>query len=217
VYVIFLTKGTIEVSIATMKKSARNHVDEVYVIGFVPTYELPAQTLISLDPFLDPLILEIENGFIEGIDVEYALALPGFPSGPVTLHHLLLWTGDHVAQCEVSKTLFCDQKGCQFCHLTGERVPDSTHYCYPDCRQTAWMPNAARKFSDIIEELDVIDQEERQSIRKELLKKVGFRGTSLLHRLNPLYGFDVTKDFVIDLQHGLPLNPVKHEFEALIG
>jgi hypothetical protein len=79
------------------------------------------------------------------------------------------------------------------------------------------MPNAARKFSDIIEELDVIDQEERQSIRKELSKKVGFKGMCLLHRLNPLYGFDVTKDFVIDLQHGLPLNPVKHEFEALIG
>jgi hypothetical protein len=115
VYVIFLTKGTIEVSIATMKKSARNHVDEVYVIGFVPTYELPAQTLISLDPFLDPLILEIENGFIEGIDVEYALALPGFPSGPATLHHLLLlWTGDHMAQCEVSKALFVAKKDVNF-------------------------------------------------------------------------------------------------------
>lgn len=39
---------------------------------------------------------------------------------------------------------------------------------------------------------------------------------SILHRLHPLYGFDVTKDCVIDLQHGSPLNPVKHEFGALL-
>jgi hypothetical protein len=50
-----------------MRKSARNHVDKVYVIGFVPTYLLPAKMLISLDPFLDPLTREIEDGFIEGM------------------------------------------------------------------------------------------------------------------------------------------------------
>ena len=92
---------------------------------------------------------------------------------------------------------------------------DSTHYCYPDCRQTAWSPYPSRNIDELVHALDIIDQKERCSTRQQLSKETGFKGTSIFHRLNPLYGFDVTKDFVIDLQHGLPLNPVKHEFEAI--
>ena len=55
--------------------------------------------------------------------IEYALPLHGFPSGPTVLRHmLLLWTGDHVAQCEISKGLFGGQRGiggCRFCNLVG--------------------------------------------------------------------------------------------------
>ena len=49
-----------------MSKSSRCTTDEVYVVGFVPTYLLPNKTPISLDPFLEPLIRDIENGFING-------------------------------------------------------------------------------------------------------------------------------------------------------
>jgi len=58
--------GAIEVSIATMQKADRCHTDEVYVCGFVPSYLLPNKRLNSLDPFLSPLIEEIEELFIEG-------------------------------------------------------------------------------------------------------------------------------------------------------
>lgn len=58
--------GAIEITIATMSKSSRCTTDEVYVVGFVPTYLLPNKTPISLDPFLEPLIRDIENGFING-------------------------------------------------------------------------------------------------------------------------------------------------------
>ena len=51
--------GTIEVSVSTMTKSERNHIDEVYVVGFVPTYLLPSQTPISPDSFLESMIQEI--------------------------------------------------------------------------------------------------------------------------------------------------------------
>ena len=57
--------GAIEVSIATMCKGERCPTDEVYVVGFVPSFLLPCKRSISLDPFLDPLIREIE-GFIHG-------------------------------------------------------------------------------------------------------------------------------------------------------
>ncbi|PFX17367.1 hypothetical protein AWC38_SpisGene18303 [Stylophora pistillata] len=56
-------EGAIEVSIATMCKGERCPTDEVYVVGFVPSFLLPCKRSISLDPFLDPLIREIE-GFI---------------------------------------------------------------------------------------------------------------------------------------------------------
>ena len=103
------------------------------------------------------------------------------------------------------------------CFGLGERVPDSTRYCYCNNRETEWRPHPCRQLDDLIQPLNEIDQEERMSIRQNLAKNIGFNGTSILHRLHPLYGFDITKDFVIDLQHGLPLNPVKHEFEAILA
>lgn len=139
---MLIVTGALEVSLATMCKRDRNHTSEVYVVGFLPTYKLPSKAPISLDPFLDPLIQEIEDGFIDGmslislhivlcdlcemslallgIEVDYALSLPGFPSGLTTIRHLiLLWTGDHVAQCEVSKGIFSGKRPCRFCHLIG--------------------------------------------------------------------------------------------------
>ena len=52
-----------------MKKAERLRTDEVYVCGFVPSYSLPNKTSCSLDPFLSPLMLEIENAFINGINI----------------------------------------------------------------------------------------------------------------------------------------------------
>lgn len=49
-----------------MEKCERCKVDEVYVSGFVPSYMLPNKRPCSLDPFLDPLITEIEDIFIGG-------------------------------------------------------------------------------------------------------------------------------------------------------
>ena len=49
-----------------MSKGNRCQVDEVYVFGFVPSYLLPKKRPASLDPFMEPLIREIEDGFING-------------------------------------------------------------------------------------------------------------------------------------------------------
>ena len=40
--------------------------DEIYTVGFVPSYDLPDGEPKSLDPFLEPLISDIKAGFIEG-------------------------------------------------------------------------------------------------------------------------------------------------------
>ena len=49
-----------------MKKADRSHTDEVYVCGFVPCHLLPNKRPCFLDPFLDPLIEEVEEYFING-------------------------------------------------------------------------------------------------------------------------------------------------------
>ena len=65
----FLTcTGGIEVTIANMAKAKRSSTDEVYVVGFVPSYQLPKSRPYSLDPFLHPLISDIEDIFINGMN-----------------------------------------------------------------------------------------------------------------------------------------------------
>ena len=59
-------KGAIEVSVATMSKEERLQTGEVYTVGFVPSYDLPDGQPKSLDPFLEPLISDIEGADIEG-------------------------------------------------------------------------------------------------------------------------------------------------------
>ena len=70
---------------------------EVFVVGFVPAYLLPERRPISFDPFLSPFLGDIENGFINGIEVDYRFPLPQFPAGSAILRHLVLCvTADHV-------------------------------------------------------------------------------------------------------------------------
>jgi len=49
-----------------MAKEERLQTGEVYTVGFVPSYDLPDARPNSIDPFLEPLISDIEDGFIEG-------------------------------------------------------------------------------------------------------------------------------------------------------
>jgi len=49
-----------------MRKLDQASTDEVYVCGFVPCYVLPHKMPWSIDPFLHPLITEIEDLFIDG-------------------------------------------------------------------------------------------------------------------------------------------------------
>ena len=58
--------GAIEVSIVTMSKEDRLCTEEIYTVGFVPSYDLQDARPNSIDPFLEPLVRNLEDGFIEG-------------------------------------------------------------------------------------------------------------------------------------------------------
>ena len=54
-----------------MSKLDRSNVEEVYVSGFLPSYTLPNKMPWSLDPFLEPLVTDLEDAFIDGKDLIY--------------------------------------------------------------------------------------------------------------------------------------------------
>jgi len=61
-----------------MYKHERAATEEVYVVGFVPSHMLPKKRPNSLDPFLEPLVSEIENIFIEGNCISQFQQCPSF-------------------------------------------------------------------------------------------------------------------------------------------
>lgn len=65
------TLGAIELSIANMEKEVRNRKEEVYVSSFVPEYKVPNKQPMSLDPFLEPLVAELEDLFVNGKNLVY--------------------------------------------------------------------------------------------------------------------------------------------------
>ena len=77
VYLLTIMIGAIDVSVAAVAKEQRLQTGEVYTVGFVPSYDLPDARPNSIDPFLEPLVSDIENGFIEGklinlgVDISY--------------------------------------------------------------------------------------------------------------------------------------------------
>ena len=50
-----------------MTKCDRNKIDEVYPLTFISLHLLPKKKANLLDPFLEPIIKEIEDIFIEGL------------------------------------------------------------------------------------------------------------------------------------------------------
>lgn len=58
-----------------------------------------------------------------------------------------------------------------------------------------------------------LEEEERPTYFQGMSRDSGLLGLSVLHRLYPLYGFDVLRDTVFDAMHLLPLNVVKNNIE----
>lgn len=214
--------GSVEVSIANMKKEDRNHVDEVYVVGFVPSYIVP-NIPVALDPFLHPLLTDICKGFIDGfeIKVQREIYIEGYElSDAETVRVLLLcWSGDHPGQCEVGKLLNQGKCACRRCKMVGQHLRDSEnkHMYYGENRFHYRYPWETREMSTSLTDLYDIENETRISVRKHMSSELGFTGVSILHKyLNPLYGFDVCKHLVYDVFHTVCLNVVKNQAERLV-
>jgi len=204
-----------------MTKSDRNHVDEVYVLGFVPSSEVP-NLPEALVPFLQPLMTDLYTGFINGFKINYLHEIPieNYSVSSETVRVLLLcWSGDHPGQCEVGKFLNQGRCACRRCKLVGKQIENSsnTYMYYGENRYHYRFPWEQRNIESSINDMFDIDNKTRVSVRKSLSSEKGFTGTSILHKyLYPLYGFDILKHMTYDVFDTLPLNVVKKQLERLL-
>lgn len=208
--------GAIEVTIATMSKVERCKAKEVYVVGFVPSHMLPKKRPISLDPFLEPLIVDIGDVFISGIQANYKLATCGKPAGNTTIRHVMIcffwrpwWLG---WGRQIYKNGKC---GCRSCKPESVYVPETSHYYYPNFGRQGRYPTKKKNVLDNLELLSDIASEERISVRCRLSKESGYTGLSVLHRLYYLYGFLYDRDMVYDEMRTIHLNIVKNALLSL--
>ena len=204
-----------------MYKRDRAHVEEVYVVGFVPSTFVPNDVPECFDPFLEPLMNDLSNGFIDGFQVPYpsTLAVRNYEPGEMlTVRVLLLcWTADHPGHCEFGKFLNQGKCGCRRCKLVGKQSEHSNHYYYGDNRFHCRYAWESRDVELEQENFYDLDNETRKSVRKRMSSDKGFTGTSLLHKyLYPLYGFDILKHTVIDVFHTIPLNLCKNQVQRLL-
>lgn len=200
-----------------MKKSERNHVDEVYVLGFVPCFEVP-NIPESLDPFLQPFMNDLCNGFIQGFQVDYpaGITIAGYGPSPLETVRLLLlcWTADHPRQCETGTFLNKGRCGCRRCKMAGQHLENSsnTRYYYGQNRFHYRHPWGQRTIESELVNIFDIQHESRSSVRKKMSSERGFTGLSIFHKyLYPLYGFDILNHLVYDVYHTIPLNVVKNQ------
>jgi hypothetical protein len=200
-----------------MAKLERCHKEELYVIGFVPNYLIPNKRSDALDPFLEPLIRELEDGFVDGIQVDYKFPTANILPGRAIIRHLLLcWKGDHNGQCETGKFIKCGKKACRRCQLEAVWVQASNHYYYPGFRKQGRYPNVKKNILENLETLKDIEEEERSSVKADKAKESGYTGLCIFFRLYPLYEFKYDRDLVFDEMHVVSLNVVKHHIQTLL-
>ena len=214
--------GAIELSIGNLYKIDRNTIDEVYVVGFIPLYQVPKGLPQNLDPFLKPLMDDLVVGFIDGYTIDCPLTqIEDYDVSATEQVRVLLlcWLGDHPGQCEVGKCLNQGKCGCRRCKVIGVHLLDSAnnHFYYRENRYHFRYPWAKRIIESELDAMLNIEMEDRVSVRRTMSSTVGFTGISILHKyLYPLYGFNILKHLVYDSFHTVCLNVVKNQLSWLL-
>lgn len=194
------------------------------IIGVLPVLFIPfsCKKIIrnssdTFSTFLRPLIDELEQLFIKGIDVFYNYPVEQIfdvSFGKTKLCNLramlMMVTGDHPAQCKIG--LFKDG-GQSFCRRDkAQATLDVTNpsfqgrYVYDGNRFQARYPPPKRSLTEMVEALSQSRKAFTQVEREGILKTAGLSGESILWRLYDLYGFNLSLDLVYDAMHVFSLN-----------
>ena len=106
---------------------------------------VPKKRPCALDPFLEPLIRDLEDSFIKGTDLKYAVDIDG---QNIVRCILLLWTGDYAAKCEFGTFIKCGILPCRRHHLRGANIDNGSTYYIANNRYYARFPVEPRVLED---------------------------------------------------------------------
>ena len=203
-----------------MSKADRSNADYARVYSFVPTDQMPTDSPHKFDAFLESLINELEELFIEGEEVFFRKAISGVcdENACSTLRVLpLLLTADSKAHHEIGLTSSGGHKGCQRCQVCGTYVPERRHYYFGNFQMRFWIPCLARTADEDRINGKAADRATSATERKQICKEKGVTGESILYRLNDLCGFDPIQDLTIDAMHAITLNLVRTDLAHILA
>ena len=216
-------------------------------VGSIPVLFIPSSSEklikhsnVVLASFLKPLLADMEEIFLNEIDVVYA-----YPTEDISEHipslgidvaiklrgmrltwnkvnheNFGIWTGDHPAQCKVGCLKLGGYGGCRrhklSCRWRG--IPDTNKGLveYFDSRRQGRYPSSSRTTVATLESIQVWRELPEGKEKNLIAREAGISSASCLWRLYDLYGFDVLHDLVYDIMHILSLCVFKKYVHLLV-
>ena len=182
-----------------------------------------------LASFLKPLFADMEEIFLNGIDVVYA-----YPTEDISEHipslgidvaiklrgMLGIWTGDHPTQCKVGYLKLGGNGGCRrhklSCRWCGIPYTNKKLVKYFDSRRQCMYPSNSRIAVATLESIQVWRELPEGKEKNLIAREAGISSPSCLWCLYDLYGFDVLHDLVYDIMHILSLCIFKKYVHLLV-
>ncbi|KAL3701304.1 hypothetical protein R1sor_019326 [Riccia sorocarpa] len=179
-----------------------------------------------LDAALEPSVQDCLLSFVDGIDVDYSYPV-GMIDGTTNLNSrftmrcmLVMFTGDHPAQCKFAGFSTGGFSGCRRCivpsrwrETPGVGVGGVTEYI--NSRRSYRQSNVTRDMVSLQEAATKLSACETISQRKEITKSSGVVHKTRAWRLFKTLGLDLSQDCTFDVMHVLALCLFK-KFIALL-
>ena len=208
--------AAITITTACMLKLNRSFNKNAQVYSFIPSDQLPRHAPHKFDAFLEPLVNEIKDLYIDGAEVFFKSPVSGYsPACDTAVLRVvpLLFTADLRAHAEIGLSSAGGRKGCRRCNVVGTYVQAKNHYYYGNFHYRYHQRASLRTAQSNRQFAKQVDSAATESERKRLAREHGITGESIFYQLFDLCGFDPVKDMVIDAMHAVSLNLIRSELE----
>ncbi|KAL3676720.1 hypothetical protein R1sor_026668 [Riccia sorocarpa] len=176
--------------------------------------------------FFHDVTIHLKDLFVNGVDVEY-----NYPSGLIGVGDLpnkftmramlVLFTGDHPAQCKFGGFATSGYSVCRRCKRKSnlQHGPSSRLggvVVYDGNREQYRHPPPRKAVTELRQAVHDLNACTTSAARKELSQRTGVTGDSQVWKLHDLYGFNPSQDLTYDAMHVLALSMFKKYTELLI-
>ncbi|KAL3686430.1 hypothetical protein R1sor_009004 [Riccia sorocarpa] len=179
----------------------------------------------ALNACLCPFIAELIDLYVKGVEVEYNY--PPELIGERELRKtfnlrviLVLFTGDHPAQCKFGGFTTSGYSSCRRCKMVsnlhhGPNARPGGVLVYDSNRVQYRHPPERKTVAELRQAVNDLNACTTTAARKQVSQRTGVTGDSQVWKLYDLYGFDPSQDLTYDAMHVLALSMFKKYTELL--